>query len=101
MLVSMSSTAQAEKGDEVKVKELLAALQDADPDAEVILQRDSEGNGYSPLSSADLDAVYIPDSTWSGDVYSMWWTADDACKSPAEWAQIVEMTRCVVLAPVN
>ena len=37
---------------------------------EVVLQKDSEGNGYSPLAGADPEAVYIPDSTWSGDVYS-------------------------------
>jgi len=85
----------------MKVKELLEALAAADPEAEVILQKDGEGNGYSPLHAADLDAVYVPDSTWSGDVYSLSWTADDACKSPAEWAKITSKPRCVVLAPVN
>ena len=85
----------------MKVKELIEALAALPPDAEVILQKDGEGNGYSPLSAVDGDAVYVPDSTWSGDVYSTDWTAEDACKDEDEWAEILAMPRCVVLAPVN
>jgi len=85
----------------MKVKELLAALKDADPEAEVILQKDSEGNGYSPLACVDLDAVYIAETTYSGDVFSMEWSAEDACKSEEEWTAVLAMPRCVVLAPTN
>jgi len=85
----------------MKVKELLEALAKADPEAEVILQKDAEGNGYSPLHVADTYAVYVPTCTWSGDVFSMKWDADDACKSQKEWSAITAMQRCVVLAPVN
>lgn len=85
----------------MNVKELLEALQGADPEAKVILQKDCEGNGYSPLQRADLEAVYIPDSPWSGDVYSLNWTADDADMDAEEWAYITSKPRCVVLAPVN
>ena len=85
----------------MKVKDLLAALAEADPEADVILQKDAEGNGYSPLAGADLEAVYVPDSTWSGDVYSLNWTADDACKTAEEWPAITAKARCVVLHPVN
>lgn len=85
----------------MKVKDLIAALAKANPEAEVILQKDGEGNSYSPLSGADLKAVYVPDSTWGGDVYSMRWTAADACKTAAEWAEIKAKPRCVVLHPVN
>ena len=85
----------------MKVKELIAALVAADPDAEVILQKDAEGNGYSPLHVCDDNAVYVPDSTWSGDVYSLEWSADDAGMSETEWAEIASKPRCVVLAPVN
>ena len=49
------------------VKELIEALQKEKPDAIVIMSHDSEGNGYSPLSSIDTD-TYTPDSTWSGEV---------------------------------
>ena len=85
----------------MKIKDLLAVLEDADPDAEVILQKDAEGNGYSPLSGVDTNAVYVAENTWSGDVYSMDWTADDACKTNVEWAEIRANPRCVVLFPVN
>lgn len=85
----------------MKVKDLLEALAHADPSADVILQKDAEGNGYSPLAGADLNAVYVPGSDWSGDVYSMEWTADEACKTLAEWAALQANPRCVVLYPVN
>ena len=86
---------------DVKVKELLESLNGADPEAEVVLQVDAEGNGYAPLAGVDLEAVYMPDSTWSGDVYSLNWTASDAGKTEAEWAEITAKPRCVVLFPVN
>lgn len=85
----------------MKVKELLVELKDADPEAEVILQKDSEGNGYSPLACVDLEAVYIAETTYGGDVYSMEWSATDACMTEEEWAVIKAKPRCVVLAPTN
>jgi len=85
----------------MKVKELLEALAKADPEAEVILQKDAEGNGYSPLHVADPDAVYVPTCKWAGDVFSIGSNADDACKSQEDWSAIMAMPRCVVLAPVN
>jgi hypothetical protein len=85
----------------MKVKELLVELKKANQDAEVILQKDSEGNDYSPLKGADLNVVYIANSEWSGNVYSMDWTADDACKTSAEFADIKAKPRCVVLYPIN
>lgn len=83
------------------VSELRAELQGLPDDMEVILQKDAEGNGYSPLYVADPDAVYIADTTYSGDVYSMDWSHDDACMSKAKWKKIKAMPRCLVLAPVN
>jgi hypothetical protein len=37
-------------------------------DTSVILQKDAEGNGYSPLDGAD-EAMYLAESTWSGETY--------------------------------
>ena len=85
----------------MKVKELIEILSNVNQESEVILQKDAEGNGYSPLRGADDDAVYIPDSTWSGDVYSMDWSADDAAMDEEEWAEIKANPRCVVLYPIN
>lgn len=85
----------------MKVKELIEELKLLDPESEVILQKDSEGNGYSPLEGVDGDAVYIPENTWSGDVYSTNWSADDADMEEDEWQEILAKPRCVILHPVN
>ncbi len=85
----------------MKVKELLEALAGVDPEAEVILQKDAEGNGYSPLRGVDDECVYVPTCAWAGDVYSINLIADDACKSEKEWNEIKAKPRCVVLHPIN
>lgn len=85
----------------MKVSELIAELSKIDQDAMVILQKDAEGNGYSPLHAVDGAAIYVPESTWSGDVYSTNWTAEDAGMDEDEWADMLHHPRCVVLAPVN
>jgi hypothetical protein len=85
----------------MKVSELIEKLSRMNPDSEVIMQKDSEGNGYSPLYCVDSNAVYVPDSTYSGDVYSLSWSADDACMSEGEWNRIQNSPKCVVLCPTN
>ena len=62
----------------MKVKELMEYLRGFDPEMEVILQKDSEGNGYSPLAGVDDQAVYVAESTWRGEVYDLGWSAEDA-----------------------
>lgn len=85
----------------MNVKTLKTLIEHLPDDMEVILQKDSEGNGYSPLEGADRDAVYIPETTWYGETYSMKWSADDACKSDIEWGKIKAMPRSLILFPVN
>lgn len=85
----------------MKVKELIAELSAMDPESEVILQKDAEGNGYSPLSGADGEAVYVADNTWSGEVYSLEYSADDNCMDEDEWEKLKAGPKCVVLYPVN
>ena len=53
----------------MRVKDLIAALATMDPDALVVLQKDSEGNGYSPLTGVDDNCIYVPLSTWHGEIY--------------------------------
>lgn len=84
------------------VQQLRDALKDLPDDMEVILQKDGEGNGYSPLSDVDAEAIYVAESTWSGDVYSTNWTADEATFEPAEWEAFKrDNPRACILAPVN
>ncbi len=85
----------------MKVKALMKLLEGCDPKADVILQKDAEGNGYSPLRGADAAAIYVADNTWGGTVYSAEWTAGDACMEDDEWAKLLKRKRCVVLFPVN
>lgn len=83
------------------MKELLQLLASCNPESEVILQKDGEGNGYSPLQGVDDAAVYVPSSSYSGDVYSREWSAADACLTEREWSKLLKQPSCVVLFPVN
>jgi hypothetical protein len=49
------------------VGDLRAALADVSDDTLVVLSKDGEGNGFSPLADADTDSMYVPHTTWSGE----------------------------------
>lgn len=85
----------------MKVKDLIRELQLLDPEMECIIQKDSEGNGYSPLEGIDENCVYIAETTWYGDIYSTTWTPDEADMGEEEWEAMLKKPRCVVLYPVN
>lgn len=72
-------------GTNMKVHELIAALQNVDANFEVILQKDSEGNGYLPICGVDDECVYNLNDR---EVYSL---AEDESS---------EFPRCVVLFPI-
>lgn len=74
------------------VAELIAELQALPQDSIVILQKDAEGNGYSPLCGVDGDCVYTADSSWSGEVAG----PEDRAEGYG-----AEGVPCVVLHPVN
>jgi hypothetical protein len=83
----------------MKVKDLIRELKLLDPELDVILQKDSEGNGFRPLAGTDENCIYVPDTTYDGYVYDSTWTADDADMDEEEWQEILEKPRCVVLYP--
>ena len=83
------------------VKELKEAIALLPDDMIVIIQKDSEGNDYSPLREADTDCVYIAETTWYGQVYPINWSAEDADMEDEEWEEIKSKPRVLVLAPVN
>jgi hypothetical protein len=88
------------------VGELLDYLAAQPRDRKVILRKDAEGNGHSPLADA-WEGMYVADSTWSGETYVTpedlteamagpnpnGWSEEDAAPP---WAE-----RVVVLGPVN
>lgn len=52
----------------MKVKELIDALKELPQDALVVMSKDAEGNGYSPL--ADIGQYkYAAHCTWAGEIY--------------------------------
>jgi hypothetical protein len=87
------------------VRDLIAILSPMNPDALVVLQKDAEGNGYSPLrdDGAYDDSVYIADSTWSGEVKYAELTdeLEEAGYSEEDCAEPGEGVPCVVLVPIN
>lgn len=85
----------------MKVKDLKDALSSLPDDMEIILQKDSEGNGFSPLAGADSDCVYQAECGWGGTVYDVDWSADDCCMEEEEWQEILNKPRCLVLFPIN
>lgn len=79
------------------VAELIEELSKLPPDAEVILQKDAEGNGYGPLEDVDGNCIYQDESS----VISADWTAEEACfDSDEAWEAYKSYhPRCCVLAP--
>ena len=88
----------------MNVKELKDEIKDLPDDMEVILQKDSEGNGYFPLRGANSDAIYIPilGSTCGGLVYDLKWSAKEACMGEKEWQDLkVIKLKALILYPVD
>lgn len=82
-------------------KELYEIIKDLPDDMEIILQKDSEGNDYSPLAGADPNCIYIPENTWSGTVYSKELNEEDYGMDEDEWNEIRSKPKVLVLYPVN
>jgi hypothetical protein len=51
----------------MKIRELIAELQELPEELDVIVAKDAEGNGYSPLENLS-ERLYKPDSPYSGSL---------------------------------
>lgn len=78
----------------MKIKQLIEELQKLNPEFEVILQRDPEGNAYSPAAGVG-EAFYTAISSWSGECHH----PDDVQEMNEEERKKLETV--VVLWPVN
>ena len=78
----------------MKVRDLIVELVEMNQELDIILQKDPEGNGYSPISGADIDCIYD-----DGEMWPTYWTANDACMDEEEWQEILKKDRCCVLYP--
>jgi hypothetical protein len=86
----------------MNIKQLKEAIKNLPDDMEIILQKDAEGNGYSPLRGADKNCIYIAETTWCGEVYSTKRSAEDNGFEEDEWKQIKKKhPRALVLFPIN
>ena len=85
----------------MKIRELIEKLNELDPDLEIIIQKDAEGNGYSPLAGIDSDGIYIKETSWHGEVYDSNWSADDAAMEEEEWSELLKQPRALILFPIN
>lgn len=78
------------------VKELKEAIANLPDDMEVIVQADPEGNNYRRCYTVDPNCVF-DENNWC--VYSLEWTAKEACRTPEEWDEIRNRPKCLVIAP--
>lgn len=84
----------------MKVKELIESLQACDQDAIVVMAKDAEGNGYSPLSGF-WRGMYLAETTWSGDVGAESLTDEDRAAGYTDEDVMTDGERAVILTPVN
>lgn len=55
----------------MKIKDLVKILaEENDPEKEIVMSKDSEGNAFSPLADVG-DGLYASNSTYSGEVYNL------------------------------
>ena len=84
----------------MKVKELKQLLENIDENRLVILQKDAEGNGYSPLRGIDDNCAYDADSTYSGTVGHQTLSEQDIKRGFTE-EDISKGEPALVLYPIN
>jgi hypothetical protein len=86
--------------------ELLDYLATRPRDRKIVLSKDAEGNGFSPLADAG-EGMYAAETTWGGSVYL---TPEDLAEQIArpgnpgysdEDAAPDDAERVIVLGPVN
>lgn len=82
----------------MNVKELKELLKDLPDDMGIYLQRDPEGNGYSPMAGADPECIVLD----GGDqVFSLGWSAYDCCLDEDEWEDIKQNNpRTLIIHPL-
>lgn len=52
----------------MKIKALIKKLSKLNPELNVVMSKDAEGNSFSPIADLEL-CHYEPDSTWSGEIH--------------------------------
>ena len=85
----------------MKVKDLLEVLSHLDPERVVILSKDSEGNGHSPLAALTMENCnYSAESTWHGNI-GLEKITDELREQGYSEDDVIEGEKCIVLWPTN
>jgi len=81
------------------VKELIEQLKKEDPDRLVIMAKDPEGNGYSPLSDF-WSGAYRAETTWFGEV-GLESLTDEYRKQGYTEEDVIDGVPALILTPIN
>ena len=81
------------------VKELIEQLKKEDPDRLVIMAKDPEGNGYSPLSDF-WSGAYRAETTWFGEV-GLESLTDEYRKQGFSEEDVIDGVPALILTPIN
>jgi len=84
----------------MKVKKLIEELKKFDPETDVVLQKDPEGNGYSLAAGAE--AVVVTQDGYGFNVYDLQWTAEQCGLEEDEWEKLKQKkdAQAIVLYPI-
>jgi hypothetical protein len=82
------------------VKELIEVLSGCEPDRLVVMAKDSEGNGYSPLSSTWC-GKYRAETTWYGEVGLEQLDEEDIARGYTEEDVMEDGDLALILSPLN
>lgn len=82
------------------VRELIAELQQEDPDRLVVTSKDAEGNRHSPLSGFWVGA-YRAENSYSGEVGLEKLTKEYRKQGYTEEDVVTDGVPCIVLSPIN
>lgn len=86
----------------MKVKELILLLQQENPEDEVLLSQDMEGNNFRTINNGCIgNAIFEKDEeTENCEIWDTNWTADEAEEYEENWNEMLkEMPRCIVIYP--
>jgi hypothetical protein len=84
----------------MKVKELKELLNDYNDEDIVILQKDSEGNSYSPLDDA-WEGKYKAETTWYGEAHIRELTPELIKHGYTEEDLCEDGENAIILCPIN
>jgi hypothetical protein len=79
----------------MRVRDLIAQLSECDLDSEIILQIDSEGNGYKRCYGVDKNWVFYKDNY----IFLLNWSLEESGLSKEEYDKMFKKPRIVILYP--